>query len=129
MPRRNSGVKCRIDGVILLEASPHLTAKYTEFPVGTLVHYFSRVQVHKTWSILSAPFICVIKLLLCFLLYSFVCVLNAITHAIIFSSRLRTYHSRSCNENEWESRLQIRIIGVYLCVVPCLLSAFNSSFA
>jgi hypothetical protein len=54
---------------------------------------------------------------------------NAITHAIIFSSRLRTYHSRSCNENEWESRLQIRIIGVYLCVVQCLLRAFNSWIA
>ena len=97
MPRRNSGVKCRIDGVILLEASPHLTANYTEFPVGTL-DYFSRVQVHKTWSILSAPFICVIKLLLCFLLYSFVCVLNAITHAIISSSiHRRTYRqARRC---------------------------------
>ena len=32
---------------------------------------------------------------------------NAITHTIIFSSRIRTYHSRSCNENEWEKRLQI----------------------
>jgi hypothetical protein len=32
---------------------------------------------------------------------------NAITHTIIFSSRIRTYHSRSCNENERENRLQI----------------------
>jgi uncharacterized membrane protein len=54
---------------------------------------------------------------------------NAITHAIIFSSRIRTYHSRSCNENQWENRLQIRIIGVYLCVVQCLLRAFNSWIA